>query len=305
MSPVGLSVVTKLSPVRIVGLMMGVWFLSNALGNKLAGWAAGFFGARPARDPLRYGRRRGARLRRAPVPADPSGAEVDGGSRLERTLAKASVSSLSSSRMPATTIFRCESLAVDDYRCSAGPADSAVRRAASRPLALLRAQGQLRLPRSRRDVRARGGLGPRRPSRRRVPLHPRARRAATSACRSTSRPSSSRRSATRREIWRTGGVPPLPELMVLGELAQAAAERRRATSASTRSDCSLAARFVEVVSGRGRERAAAPRATAAAPSRRRSGSTSTRTRRSISRAPRARRGSARSTSCASSRASSA
>jgi len=47
LSPVGLSVVTKLSPARIVGLMMGVWFLSNALGNKLAGWAAGFFSTFP------------------------------------------------------------------------------------------------------------------------------------------------------------------------------------------------------------------------------------------------------------------
>jgi POT family proton-dependent oligopeptide transporter len=47
LSPVGLSVVTKLAPARIVGLMMGVWFLSNALGNKLAGWAAGFFGTLP------------------------------------------------------------------------------------------------------------------------------------------------------------------------------------------------------------------------------------------------------------------
>ncbi|HEY7059684.1 MAG TPA: peptide MFS transporter, partial [Vicinamibacterales bacterium] len=46
-SPVGLSAVTKLSPVRIVGLMMGVWFLSNAFGNKLAGWIAGFFSAMP------------------------------------------------------------------------------------------------------------------------------------------------------------------------------------------------------------------------------------------------------------------
>jgi POT family proton-dependent oligopeptide transporter len=46
-SPVGLSAVTKLSPVRIVGLMMGVWFLSNAFGNKLAGWAAGFFSSMP------------------------------------------------------------------------------------------------------------------------------------------------------------------------------------------------------------------------------------------------------------------
>ena len=47
LSPVGLSVVTRLAPVRIVGVMMGVWFLSNAFGNKLAGWAAGFFGTMP------------------------------------------------------------------------------------------------------------------------------------------------------------------------------------------------------------------------------------------------------------------
>jgi POT family proton-dependent oligopeptide transporter len=47
LSPVGLSAVTKLAPLRIVGLMMGVWFLSNAFGNKLAGWAAGFFSTMP------------------------------------------------------------------------------------------------------------------------------------------------------------------------------------------------------------------------------------------------------------------
>jgi POT family proton-dependent oligopeptide transporter len=47
LSPVGLSVVTKLAPLRIVGLMMGVWFLSNAFGNKLAGWAASFFSTMP------------------------------------------------------------------------------------------------------------------------------------------------------------------------------------------------------------------------------------------------------------------
>jgi POT family proton-dependent oligopeptide transporter len=39
-SPVGLSAVTKLSPPRIVGLMMGVWFLGSAFGNMLAGYAA-------------------------------------------------------------------------------------------------------------------------------------------------------------------------------------------------------------------------------------------------------------------------
>src|SRR3989441_1742063 len=45
--PVGLSVVTKLAPARIVGLMMGVFFLSIALGNKLAGWAAGVISRTP------------------------------------------------------------------------------------------------------------------------------------------------------------------------------------------------------------------------------------------------------------------
>ena len=47
LSPIGLSVVTKLAPVRIVGLMMGVWFLSNAAGNKIAGYTAGFFSSMP------------------------------------------------------------------------------------------------------------------------------------------------------------------------------------------------------------------------------------------------------------------
>jgi POT family proton-dependent oligopeptide transporter len=43
LSPVGLSTVTKLAPLRLVGLMMGVWFLSVSLGNKIAGWVAGFY----------------------------------------------------------------------------------------------------------------------------------------------------------------------------------------------------------------------------------------------------------------------
>jgi POT family proton-dependent oligopeptide transporter len=42
LSPVGLSMVTKLSPARIVGLMMGVWFFATAMGNYVAGWVAGF-----------------------------------------------------------------------------------------------------------------------------------------------------------------------------------------------------------------------------------------------------------------------
>ncbi|MEP7132045.1 MAG: peptide MFS transporter [Acidobacteriota bacterium] len=47
LSPVGLSLVTKLAPGRLVGLMMGVWFLATSFGNKLAGWVAGFFDVVP------------------------------------------------------------------------------------------------------------------------------------------------------------------------------------------------------------------------------------------------------------------
>ncbi|MBU2500448.1 peptide MFS transporter [bacterium] len=41
LSPMGLSLVTKLSPKRLVGLMMGGWFLSTAIGNKLSGFISG------------------------------------------------------------------------------------------------------------------------------------------------------------------------------------------------------------------------------------------------------------------------
>ena len=47
LSPVGLSTVTKLAPSRIAGAMMGLWFLSIAVGNKMAGWVAGFFDRLP------------------------------------------------------------------------------------------------------------------------------------------------------------------------------------------------------------------------------------------------------------------
>ena len=40
-SPIGLSAVTKLSPARRVGQMMGIWFVGTALGNLFAGLVAG------------------------------------------------------------------------------------------------------------------------------------------------------------------------------------------------------------------------------------------------------------------------
>ena len=41
LSPIGLSMVTKLAPLRYVGLAMGGWFLSTAIGNNLSGLLAG------------------------------------------------------------------------------------------------------------------------------------------------------------------------------------------------------------------------------------------------------------------------
>ncbi|HEY3139139.1 MAG TPA: peptide MFS transporter [Blastocatellia bacterium] len=41
LSPVGLSAMTKLSPAKLVGQMMGIWFLATSFGNLMAGLLAG------------------------------------------------------------------------------------------------------------------------------------------------------------------------------------------------------------------------------------------------------------------------
>jgi len=45
LSPMGLSLVTKLSPKRLVGLTMGGWFMATAFGNNLSGFFGGIQGA--------------------------------------------------------------------------------------------------------------------------------------------------------------------------------------------------------------------------------------------------------------------
>lgn len=55
LSPVGLSSVTKLAPKRLVGQMMGVWFLATSLGNLIAGLFAGeVSGDSAGQMPLRF-----------------------------------------------------------------------------------------------------------------------------------------------------------------------------------------------------------------------------------------------------------
>jgi POT family proton-dependent oligopeptide transporter len=41
LSPIGLSMTTKLAPAKLTGFAMGCWFLSIAIGNNLAGIFAG------------------------------------------------------------------------------------------------------------------------------------------------------------------------------------------------------------------------------------------------------------------------
>jgi POT family proton-dependent oligopeptide transporter len=43
LSPMGLSLVSKLAPRRVTALMMGGWFLATSLGNKLAGVVGGLW----------------------------------------------------------------------------------------------------------------------------------------------------------------------------------------------------------------------------------------------------------------------
>ncbi len=52
LSPIGLSMVTKLAPVRLVGFGMGGWFLSTGIGNNLSGIFAGVVSGEGGMSPL-------------------------------------------------------------------------------------------------------------------------------------------------------------------------------------------------------------------------------------------------------------
>jgi proton-dependent oligopeptide transporter, POT family len=47
LSPVGLSAMTRLAPVRVAGLMMGVWFLATSVGNFIGGRLSSLYGSMP------------------------------------------------------------------------------------------------------------------------------------------------------------------------------------------------------------------------------------------------------------------
>ena len=43
LSPIGLSLVSKVAPARIVSMMMGVWLATSFIGNFIAGWLGSFW----------------------------------------------------------------------------------------------------------------------------------------------------------------------------------------------------------------------------------------------------------------------
>lgn len=43
LSPIGLSMVNKLAPIRFASLLMGIWYLSMATANKFAGMLSGVY----------------------------------------------------------------------------------------------------------------------------------------------------------------------------------------------------------------------------------------------------------------------
>jgi proton-dependent oligopeptide transporter, POT family len=50
LSPVGLSSMSRLAPPKIVGSMMGVWFLGASVGNFFAGQMAAFYEDMPLQE---------------------------------------------------------------------------------------------------------------------------------------------------------------------------------------------------------------------------------------------------------------
>ncbi len=156
--------------------------------------------------------------------------------------------------MTATTVLRRGSLTVDDYRCSAGPADAPfVERHQDFSVSYVR-RGSFGV-RTRGEVYelVAGSVLVGHPGDEYTCTHDH--HAGGDECLAfhlaPELVETLGRRTDRADVWRLGAVPPLPELMVLGELAQAALE--------SRTDLGLdelgmwfASRFVGLVSGRER-----------------------------------------------------
>jgi AraC-like DNA-binding protein len=153
--------------------------------------------------------------------------------------------------MRATTLLQQKSISVSDFRCSAGPDDTPfVERHSCHSVSYVRKGSFGCRTRGRSFELVAGSILVGHPGDEYVCTHD---HVCGDECLSFFlSPELVEAIGDRAEIWQIGCAPPLPELMVLGELAQAAA--------CGRSDIGLdevgqafASRFVEVVSGRPRE----------------------------------------------------
>src|SRR4051794_13591772 len=152
--------------------------------------------------------------------------------------------------MVARTIFRTGSLEVVDYRCSAGPSDAPfVELHRTFSLSYVRKGSFGCRTRGESFELVAGSVMVGRPGDEYMCTHDH--HACGDECLSFQlEPELVATIGDRNAVWRTGCVPPLPELMVLGELAQAATEGATDVGVAEVA-MSLAARFVAIESGRG------------------------------------------------------
>lgn len=159
--------------------------------------------------------------------------------------------------MAARTLLRSASILVDDYRCSAGPGDTPfVEQHRDYSVSYVRKGSFGVRARGERFELVAGSILVGHPGDEYTCSHEHhdggdeclAFHLAPEALDAIGAPS---------EAFRAGSLPPLPELVVLGELAQAAADGRSDVGLDEIGLC-FAARFAEVVSGRAAEAPAAP-----------------------------------------------
>jgi AraC-like DNA-binding protein len=150
--------------------------------------------------------------------------------------------------MDATTLLQRQSISVSDFRCSAGPDDTPfVERHGCHSVSYVRKGSFGCHSRGRFFELVAGSILVGHPGDEYVCTHD---HVCGDECLSFFlAPELVEAIGDRAEVWRIGCAPPLPELMVLGELAQAAADGRSDVGLDEVGQV-FASRFVEVVSGR-------------------------------------------------------
>src|SRR3954451_2188811 len=154
--------------------------------------------------------------------------------------------------MTATTVLQTAALAVYDYRCSAGPHSKPfLEQHASHSIAYVRKGSFGCAKRGQSFELVAGSLLVGHPGDEYVCSHHH--HGCGDECLSFFlAPELVERIGDEAETWRSGSIPPLPELMVLGELAQAAADGRGDVGLDEVGHA-FAARFAHIVSGRGQK----------------------------------------------------